>query len=459
MSTSTKSFDQPAFLEQIKEEYDPKFQSLNDKAAEIGEQLSSTGLDEDTRKSLTEQVTKLDAQVNDLTAERDARLREEEFKSLTGRVESLAQALEAAREPHSDFSIGGTPIPQAGPDNPYADRSFFKDAKAVIQNNDPDAVERWKEAMGEGKAMTQGTGSTGGLLVPDQVSGELLEVREAQSVLRGLFSSIQVDSDTLRIAQVTQGLTAGWVAELAEKPVSDLAFGEISVNVFTKAGMAVASNQLLKNANRSVDQLIYRDLAKRLVALEEAAFIKGTGTGQPRGILNTSGIQTETVSTATQTAVLNGIVSAIGKVYTNYYGAPDAIVMHPRTWAYLVTGVDSAGQYIVTQPGDDKRGVSDAIPGFSSSPYYRGTLFGLPVYTSPHIPTNLGTGTNESTIIVGRFDEGLILDNQGITLDSSEHVYFTSNQTIFRAEDAVGFTAARYPSAFVSIGGTGLAGV
>ncbi len=110
-------------------------------------------------------------------------------------------------------------------------------------------------------------------------------------------------------------------------------------------------------------------------------------------------------------------------------------------------------------PGDDKRTAADNPPGFSQNPFYRGTLFGLPVYTSPHIPTNGGAGTNESTIIVGEFSEGLILDREGITLDSSEHVYFTSNQTIFRAEDRVGFTAARYPKAFVAVSGTALAGV
>jgi hypothetical protein len=36
-------------------------------------------------------------------------------------------------------------------------------------------------------------------------------------------------------------------------------------------------------------------------------------------------------------------------------------------------------------------------------------------------------------------------------------VYFTTNQTVFRAEMRVGFTAARTPAAFDVIGGAGLA--
>ena len=55
------------------------------------------------------------------------------------------------------------------------------------------------------------------------------------------------------------------------------------------------------------------------------------------------------------------------------------------------------------------------------------------------------------------FREALILDRQGITVDESPHVYFTTNQTVFRAEFRVGFTAARTPLAFNVIGGAGLA--
>jgi HK97 family phage major capsid protein len=73
------------------------------------------------------------------------------------------------------------------------------------------------------------------------------------------------------------------------------------------------------------------------------------------------------------------------------------------------------------------------------------------------VPTNLGGGTNESRVIVGDFRECLILDRQGITVDESKHVYFTTNQTVFRAEQRVGFTAARTPLAINVVGGVGLA--
>lgn len=85
-----------------------------------------------------------------------------------------------------------------------------------------------------------------------------------------------------------------------------------------------------------------------------------------------------------------------------------------------------------------------------------GSLFGVQVFASANVPTNLGSAADESAVIVGDFSEALILDRQGITTDQSEHVFFTTNQTIFRAEERLGFTVARDPKAFRVVGGAGL---
>jgi HK97 family phage major capsid protein len=448
-------------LKQIDEKFSPKFEELTAKAQELGERIGSNTVSDEERQSLQASIERVDSEVKEITAQRDAELRQVEQKALATRIESLEEAIRGASDSSPAFSLSGdvqTEQQKAiyGADSEH---SFFIDAKAALRG-DPDARERWQTAMGE-KAMTEGTGSTGGYLVPDQISNELLELRSAQTVLRPLFSKLQVSSDTLRIPSITGGLTAGWVAELAEKPVSDLTFGEISVNVFTKAGLAVASNQLLADAKQSVDRLVYRDLAKRLAIVEEVALINGTGTGQPTGILNTAGIQTEATTAATQLAVLDNILNAITKIYTNYFGAPNAIVMHPRTWAWLIAARESgtSGNYLLASPGSaDPRQADESLPGYGQGALPRGSIFGFPVYTTVNVPTTLGGGT-ESRIIVGNFSEGLILDRQGVTLDASEHVYFTSNQTVFRAEDRMGFTAARYPKAFCVVQGAHLAGV
>ncbi len=223
----------------------------------------------------------------------------------------------------------------------------------------------------------------------------------------------------------------------------------VTASVFTAAGLATISNQLLADSNPAVDGLVTADLAKRLIALEEAAFIAGTGTGQPLGILNTPGISATALTSTAVLDLLDAILDAIAKVETDH-GAPSALLMHPRTWTRILKSRDAQGAYYIDPAG----GVQDPRTG------QRGpvkSLWGYPVITTNRMPTNLGGGTNESRVIVADFREALILDREGIAVDESKHVYFTTNQTVFRAEQRVGFTAARTPLAFNVVGGAGLA--
>ncbi len=446
-------------IKQIDDRFGPQFEELTERATELSERLEADDHDGESVKSLTEQIEGIDEQVKTLTAARDEEIQKAQVKSLTSEVTTLRDAISAAREPHSDFALGAGESADSD-ESPWTDDSdnpsFFADAHKSLTKNDAAATARWAEAM-SAKTMTQSSGSAGGYLVPPQVSSELLTIREQANVLRPLFSRVPVSSDTLRIAAITGGLSAGWVAELADKPESDMTFGEISVNTFWKAGMSVVTNQLLRNSQPSVDRLVYEDLAKRLAALEEIAFISGSGNGQPTGILNTPGVQSNSASLLTSSDVadlLDEIVDGITAIHTEYYGAPNAILMHPRTWGRIVKErkADATAEYYVGKP--QTRDSVDPIPGYNGP---RGSLFGLPVITTRNVPTNLGDNDNESRVIVGNFSEGLILDHAGLSLDASEHVYFTTNATIFRAEDAVGFTAARYPKAFYVIGGSGLA--
>jgi HK97 family phage major capsid protein len=226
-----------------------------------------------------------------LTQERDARLRDEEFKAMKTQVGSLEEVIEDLRKgfPTSSEAAAGKAVAQ-GNDNPYADGkfSFFNDIKLANKGR-PEALQRVTQGLNvEGKAMTEGTGSQGGYLVQTQIERQILDVRELDNVLRAMCSKLNVTTTNIELDQITLGTTAGWVAELATKPeATNLTLATVTASVFTAAGLATISNQLLADSNPAADALATRDLAKRLVALEETAFLAGTGTGQPLGILNT----------------------------------------------------------------------------------------------------------------------------------------------------------------------------
>jgi HK97 family phage major capsid protein len=383
-------------------------------------------------------------------------MRDEEFKALKGEFTSLQSVIEDLRKPHGEFVL---PVDEEGKsleeNDPYAagNLSVFQDIRLA---NKGDAAARERLTTGfqglnaEGKAMTEGVDAQGGYLVRPQVERQLVLAREADNVLRGLCSKLSVTTNSIQLDQLGLTTTAGWVAELAQKPESTgMTLATVTASVFTAAGLATISNQLLADSNPAVDGLVTSDLAKRLVALEEAAFIAGSGTGQPLGILNTPGIGATALTNTDILSLLDAILDAIADVETDH-GAPSAILMHPRTWTRILKSRDAQQAFYIDPTG----GVQDPRTGLRGPVK---SLWGYPVVTSNRVPTNLGGGTNESRVIVGDFKEALILDRQGITVDESSHVYFTTNQTVFRAEQRVGFTAARTPDAFNVVGGAGLA--
>jgi HK97 family phage major capsid protein len=276
-----------------------KIDELEGKAKTLTEQADKSDSADDI-KAIQDTVEKeITPQLASLTKERDERLRDIEFKSMQSTMGTLEDAINDLR---SGFPVGSTNAGKgvgAGNESPYGDgtHSYFADVKAANKGR-TQAFERLTKGIEglnvEGKAMTEGTGSQGGYLVQTQIERQILDVRELDNVLRDLCSKLNVTTTNIELDQITLGTTAGWVAELATKPeATNLTLATVTATVFTAAGLATISNQLLADSNPAVDGLATRDLAKRLVALEETAFLAGSGTGQPLGILNTPGVNTQ----------------------------------------------------------------------------------------------------------------------------------------------------------------------
>lgn len=440
-----------------------QFESLRSDLDELKTKVTE-GADELDGKAVADMLEKFGELEPELTRLSDAREREQaelDRKAMLTRLDTIGDAVEkvAGKSLGTSFAIGsGNSEPEIyGAEGEF---SYYNDVRRA-RDGDPKARQRIDDYF-EGKAMGEGTDSAGGFLVPPEVSDELIPLRDSVSVLRQLFTAQPIESDTIRFVAQDSGLAVAWTAEFAEKIQNDLSFSEFEAHVYTAAGLATVSNQLLKDAKWSVDRLITQDLAKRFVSLEEQAFIAGTGNGQPLGIMNTPGVipVPYTEASPKQSALIDKISEAVTDVQTEFLGFPDAIVMHPRTWGWLARGRDGTdGTYILGSGANGtQRRPNESIPGYGSGTLPRGELFGLPVYTTPNMPTNLGDADNESAVIVGDFSQGLVLDREGITTDTSSHVFFTSNQTVFRSEERLGFTAGRYPNAFAVIQGDGLVG-
>jgi len=425
--------------------------------------------DAPTAEDLATLTTQLDAQQGEL--DRIARERTEAEQALA--VKSMRARLDA-----QDAQIAGLMAQRTPRKHEYST------VRAGGQPEEPFAVTLWKarkymdadamatiksiqiKALGEGGGANGSGATSGGYLVPPEYLQDLVELRRASAPLRGFVNIVGgVRTNLVYVPQQTGVSTVAWVAENATKPSTDEVLGQIAINIFTLAGIAKVSNQLLEDSSPAVDQVVRKDLAKGLGIEEDRAMINGSGTGQPTGILNTSGIQHTTGSVVTGTgqaaSIYDDIVAAIGRIQAAYFGQPDGILMHPRTWTRLVSAKDTTGRYlgmgtIVGSQMLDLPGVPS--PTGTMAGGTMATIFGVPVILDANMPVTLSTGGaigNGSAVIVGAFKEAWLLERDGIAIDVSDQAgtSFEQNQTWFRGEERIGFTAQRLTSAFQVIEG------
>lgn len=307
------------------------------------------------------------------------------------------------------------------------------------------------------KALAEGTTTAGGFLVPPQyLQDQFAEVRRAGNTLRrlGWLNVHPVETNTLLMPKGGGSATVGWVAENATKPSADQSFSQITINIHTAAGISKLSKQLVDDSSPTAVDLATRELASLMALLEEQAALNGSGTGQPRGILNTTGVNNIAVGTNTAAAVVDAILDGIVAIQSTYFGAPNGILMHPRRMGFLQKAKDSNGAYLFTSPGSRAPGAGAGL-GVGQAAF---DLLGLPVGISANIPTNLGVGLNQDAIIVADWNEAHWFQRQDVTLDASDvaGTAFEQNQVWFRLEQRAGFSAERYASAFSVLSGAGL---
>jgi HK97 family phage major capsid protein len=442
-------------------------EQLNAKLDEAAISIKSLNEKIDAQPNVEELET-LKKNVADLLAEtqatQDAKAaaeRELEVKSLRATMETLSASVKSMQEQRAPRKHTYDVTGSGQTDEPFSYKVWK--AKRV---QDPVAIAEMQEYRT--KALAEGGSATGGYLVPPYYLQQLVELRRATAPLRGYVTTVPgVKTNLVYVPQQLGVSTVAWVSENATKPSTDEVLGQIAINIFTLAGIAKVSNQLLEDSAPAVDAIVRQDLGRGLGIEEDRAMLNGSGTGQPTGILNTAGVTTTATTAPTGTAnvqasaLYTDVLSAVGRMQVNYFGNPDLIAMHPRTWSKLLSAQDTTGRFlgVGTVVGSQQFGEAGMPSPTPTNGQAMAAIFGYPVLIDANIPVNLttGTGSNRSVIIVGAFKEAWLFERDGITMDVSAEAgtSFEQNQTWFRGEERVGFTAARLPSAFQIINDIG----
>ena len=233
----------------------------------------------------------------------------------------------------------------------------------------------------------------------------------------------------------------------------------VSVPVKTIAGQVDLARQLLDRSVPGMDVVIFDDLIRDYMTKLDVQCLNGSGSGaNATGALNTSSIisVTYTSGSPTQTGLFPAFGQAISNIAENRFLAPDVIVMHPRRWYWLVTGLDTQNRPLVV-PHDSGQAVN-TFAGYDGTYAENavGRILGLPVVLDASLPTNQGAGTNQDVILVCRTADQWLWEDAAPRTKVFEEVLSGNLQIRCQVFGYFAYTSARYPKSVATITGTGL---
>lgn len=260
-------------------------------------------------------------------------------------------------------------------------------------------------------ALQIGTDSEGGYLVPDEYESTLIEKLHDENIIRQYATVIKSSNGDKKIPVVAGYGEATWTDEEAAYTESDDSFGVITLGAHKLTSIIKVSEELLNDSAFDLEQYISKEFVRRMAAAEENAFINGTGTGRPTGILQTAETGKTTAAAAAITA--DEVIDLYHSLRSPYrknavFIANDSTVKAVRQLK------DSNGMYL-WQPGL-KEGQPD-------------TLIGNRIISSAYMPE---IGAGKKPILFGDISYYWIADRQGRTFQRLNELYAATGQVGFR---------------------------
>lgn len=267
-------------------------------------------------------------------------------------------------------------------------------------------------------ALTIGTDSEGGYLVPDEFERTLVEALEEENVMRQLAKVITASSGDRKIPVVASKGTASWVDEEGLIPEDDDAFGQVSIGAYKVATMIKVSEELLNDSIFNLESYIAKEFARRIGAKEEEAFLVGDGEGKPTGIFDDTYGGEVGVTTTAAAIKMDEIIDLFYSLKSPYRKRA-AFITNDATVKEIRKLKDGNGQYL-WQP--------------SASAGEPDTILNRPVKTSAYVPT---IQPGAKVMAFGDFGYYWIADRQGRAFQRLNELYAANGQVGFRATQRV----------------------
>jgi len=401
--------------------------SLFEKATQLHAKARETE-DADERKALLEQADQLSEQARTIK-EDGLKFREIEMsaKELDEEIERVTQEKEKQTP-----SVPGS--------NGFKEWNEFLHACYKAGHREPGVRQRDErlvyfkdEAVGghDQKQMVESVGASGGFLVPTEFLAQLQAVAAESSIVRPRSTIIRMARRAIDIPVLDQtgttssqphwfgGMLAYWAEEAAEKTITTAEFRKVELVAHKLIMYTRASDELLDDAAISLSDFLAGPLGfpGAVAWHEDYAFLRGTGAGQPFGII--SAVNQPTIVVA-RTAANNVYYGDLVNMMESFLPSANGVwVAHQSVMSNLMTMMDQAGGAANT--GTYIWGsAADGVPA---------RLLGLPIIFTEKTP-RIGT---QGDVLLADMRYYLIGDRQATTVESTQYDYWRYDQTSWRA--------------------------
>ena len=251
--------------------------------------------------------------------------------------------------------------------------------------------------------------------------------------LMDLISKGRIAADSLRYVQIVnvtrnaalQPENTGDDATDVLKPMSDMATNVETATVFGYADGYTVTTQMLSDAP-AFATFMDNELRYSIRRVQEEYLLNGSGqNGEPRGILNTTGIQGDTYDGSGAQPIRNlveKVRTGIRKVREKG-GTTSAILLHPEDNEAIDLMKDSNGNYIFGGPANTGQQ----------------TLWGRPRVVSEKI--------DRGTVLLGDFKQIAYLDRDGISVEAfNQHADYARRNLVYVRAEARGLQAIWRPA-------------
>lgn len=276
-------------------------------------------------------------------------------------------------------------------------------------------------------ALSESGGATGGYLVPPDIRYDLMKDVAEDALFRPRALVVPMASATcdLSLPDATTPQTAGTAPEFggvllsfkpeaAARPETEPQWRRVQLKAWELTGYALASNNLLADGGRALEAVLRRLFARSIAFYEDYYFLRGSGAGQPMGLVNAPASKQVTRQTSSQ-FTLQDVYSMSGNLL-------------PASWARAVWAVSVSVWQWLLKLNTNAWQVNQPIAEGAGRPHF--VLNGQAGFVTEKLPA---VGTQGD---VALFDPSLyVIGDRGetdIAVSRDEPTAFPKNQSVWR---------------------------